>query len=101
MPADKTTLEERLAKAETAINILQKENSTLKAFVSSAPGQKPPTEKPKLPEKTFKVDEKEYKFVVPSFNYKGQLITAVDALTDNEILIDLVKRKSGVIQQIN
>ena len=57
-------------------------------------------EKPKIPDQTFKVGDQEFKFVLAEFIYGEQKMTAIDALTDTDVLADLVDKKSGVIQEL-
>lgn len=86
------------------IVILEKENATLKATVA-APEAAP--QKPTLPAESFSCTPKgedqaqEYVFALAKFRYKGQDITAVDALTDTQLLQELVDIGSGAIKVKN
>lgn len=52
---------------------------------------------PKIPEKTFKVDKVEYKFLVPQFHHNRQLITAEQALAMPDLLKELVEMGVKII----
>lgn len=100
-------VEARFAQMEEALASMQKENEFLKKSLSKkeTPAAPEKKEKPKTPDKTFTVDGKEYKFLVPVFrilNKERQPVdmTAVDALTDKDVLQALVYNKSGVIAEV-
>lgn len=91
----------RLAQLEQGMLILQEENKALRSELAAVPAVTDAVPKtPKIPEKTFKVGGTEYKFVVPQFRNGKEIITAVDALTDKELLAELVAKGSGVIREI-
>lgn len=98
------TANEALKTASKRIAILEKENATLKSTVA-APEAAP--QKPTLPAESFSCTPKgedqaqEYVFALAKFRYKGQDITAVDALTDTQLLQELVDCGSGVIKVKN
>lgn len=95
--AEKDKTIEGLSKS---IATLKKENVALKESVIPAAAAKPP-EPPKIPTETFKTDKGEFAFQIPVFFYKGQKVTAEDALLDDEILNHLVESKSGAIKQVH
>ena len=107
-PADNTA--DRLAALEKKISeqdkTIQQHEQTISALsgqlkkASATPEEKKDLEKPKLPKQEFKIGKDTYKFVLPQFRHGGQLVTAIDALNDKDLLADLVKKGSGVIKQV-
>lgn len=93
---------------------LKTENETLSAVneelsakveelskASAAPKSEAAAEKKvTIPTATFKVAEKEYRFVSPVFFYKQQRITAEAALSDEALLAALVTMGSGAIKAV-
>jgi hypothetical protein len=88
------------------IATLSKENQELKAQVSklSSTGavEAAQQEGPKIPEDTFTVGGKKYKFTVPKFLHpeKGEM-TALEALTDRTLLASLVKKESSILEEVD
>ena len=68
--------------------------------MAAAPGKVPAPvkKKPAVPEKSFKVDETEYLFTVPQFSHGGSIITAEEALTNKDLLKELVEMGFGGIK---
>lgn len=60
-----------------------------------APEAKP---KPVIPSEPFMSFGKRYKFLTPQFRLKGDVITATDAMANQELLDTLVVSKSGNIE---
>jgi hypothetical protein len=56
--------------------------------------------KPEIPEETFAIGKKKYRFVTPVFVYNQQRIIAAAALKDSTLLAELVKIRSGFIQEV-
>lgn len=57
--------------------------------------------KPEIPNKTFKVNGKEYKFKFAQFIIPGVgKRTALEALTDKDLLKRLVESNSGLVREI-
>jgi uncharacterized coiled-coil protein SlyX len=84
---------------------IQQQNKTIEALTKQLKSVDAPDtqekEPPVLPTKSFTVDGREFKFVVAEFFYKGESMTAVDALTEKEVLAALVEKGSGVIQEVH
>lgn len=53
-----------------------------------------------IPTETFEHGGKDFQFVVPSFYFDGTLHIAADALNNEDLLTELVKCQSGVIQEV-
>jgi hypothetical protein len=53
-----------------------------------------------IPTETFEHGGKEYHFIVPTFHFEGTPHIASEALNDEDLLTELVKRQSGVIQEV-
>lgn len=53
-----------------------------------------------LPEDTFKVDGKEYKFKVPAARISGKKILATDALEDKALLKTIVAEYPGMVKEV-
>ena len=68
--------------------------------MAAAPGKAPAPvkKKPAVPEKSFKVDKTEYLFTVPQFSHSGSIITAEEALTNKDLLKELVEMGFGGIK---
>lgn len=93
-------LEEITAGQEETIEALRKENAKLAEQVGAvSTGTKKRKEKPKPPTKTFTVSGTKYRFQVVQFRYDRQVVKAVDALEDKELLKELVANNSRVITQ--
>lgn len=112
MPEDKKIqdVDSRLEKIEksnaemsNSLTVLINENAELKEQLRRTSGlaANEAPEPPQIPTKGFKVDGKIYKFRAASFSYKGQSLSAKDAMMDETILADLVKRQSGLIEVQN
>lgn len=97
-------LEKQLETLSKGYAQLQKENKALADKLASATQKTDtkPAEKPKLvlPDKTFKVEGKAYRFRLKKFIFKGEELTAVDALQDDDILAELVAMNSGAIAEV-
>lgn len=89
------TLAEQNKQLTKAVEQLEKENTQLKAKAFVGSGKK------SAKDNQFEHGGDTYCFTVPSFRYKGEKITALDAMADKAILADLVAMKAGVIKQIN
>ncbi len=97
------TNEERIKALEGTV---AKQNQTIKALSdqlqkATAPAKEEKPQKAVLPDKTFKVDDREFEFVLAEFVFGEARMTAVDALADKTVLAELVKRGSGVIKEVH
>lgn len=93
-------LEEIMAKQEETIESLKAENAKLSEQVGAATSPKAKSKpKPKPPEKTFTVSGTKYRFLAVQFRHQGQIVKAVDALEDKEILKYLAENNSRVITE--
>jgi predicted nucleic acid-binding Zn-ribbon protein len=55
----------------------------------------------KIPTDTFKSGDKKYKFTIPQFNHKGEgIVTAEEALKNQDLLDELVTMKSAAIKEV-
>ena len=62
---------------------------------------KKPKEGPALPADCFEVDGKTYRFIIKKFQLPGfGVLTALEAMTEPEVLAYLVKEKSSVIEEV-
>lgn len=52
-------------------------------------------------EKTFTIDNKVYRFRMPAIMLKGQKITPLEVMADENLQRELVRKKSGFIQELN
>lgn len=97
------SLSEKNAALEKSYAALAKENKHLKSALKQAPKEEAESAAPKIPElpdKTFAVNGKKYKFVSRHFTFNGERVTALDALSDETILAALVQKGSGVIKEV-
>ena len=78
-----------------------KENKELKAVLNKAAEPAKEAKPMVIPSETFTIDGRTFKFIVPKMIYNGQELTAIDALNDEAVLTDLVKRKAGCIQEVH
>ena len=90
----------RIEALEKGHAALTAENAALRKGLKAA--ETPAKEKPKpvIPTQTFQVGRKTYKFIVPAFRIGDKDMTATDALTDEELLADLVHNESGIITEV-
>lgn len=89
---------DELANLRSQNEQLQKQVNTL---ASTGAVEAAKDETPKIPTDTFTVGKKKYKFAVPKFIMPGKgEFTALEALTDNGILAQLVKSGSEVIVEV-
>lgn len=79
-----------------AIAQLKKENAALK----KVPDASKPAEKPKIPDTPVEYNGEKYQWTVPVFRYDNQMVTAVDASTDNAIIAALVEKGSGFLKKV-
>lgn len=80
---------------------LQLENASLKTQLNVAGKSEAKKPEPaKIPEIPFTVNSKKYRFVLAKFRWKGQILTAMDAMADKSILKELVEKQSGVIKEV-
>jgi predicted nuclease with TOPRIM domain len=105
------TLQATIEKLQTENVALKTENEALTAVneeltakleeLSKEPAKSEEAEekKPEIPQDTFTVGKKKYRFITPVFVYNKQRITAEAAIKDNTLLAELVKIKSGFIQE--
>jgi uncharacterized coiled-coil protein SlyX len=94
---------EELSKQNTSLHKrlsdVEKENAAFKA-AAGKPANEPPA-KPVTPTDIYTSESGDkYRFLVPVFNYSGNVITAVDALADSEIMEALIEMKSGVLKKL-
>lgn len=99
-------LEERLQAADKkqadqdkALAKMAKENDSLKAGLKASATPEKEVELV-LPTQTFKVGGKEYKFASKKFILDKVEMTAIDALSDKDVLKKLVDKGSGVIVEV-
>lgn len=81
-------LEDTVAINEKLQAQIEELEATVAAGGTVAPEKK--AEKPKIPEETFTVDKVKYKFSLPAFQYKGERILASEAITNKDLLKELV-----------
>lgn len=84
---------------------VQSENAELKEklseLASTGAVEAAQDEAPKIPSETFTSGKKKYKFLVPKFLHpKKGTLTALEALTDKEVLDGLVKSESNLIEEV-
>lgn len=97
-------LMQMIGQLQKAVDTVSAENLALKKQ-TAAPKE---PELPTIPDKTFDVHGKTYKFVVASFripqglieNQDSLIMTAKDALTDDDMLLALVLMNSGIIKEV-
>jgi hypothetical protein len=68
--------------------------------VSSVTVNKAKPTKKLIPEKTFKVGGKSYRFLVAQFRKGGEVIKAVDALKDTDLLKEIVEDYAPLVEQV-
>lgn len=89
-----------LEKAKTSVEELldksQKQAATILSF-----NKKHGVPKAAILSKTVKVDEKEYKFVLPKFRFDGQEILSEDAIHDEDLLRSIISLEGqGILKEI-
>jgi len=102
MAEDKNTITgDQLLEINNRLHALEQENQALKEQLqaNAAPAKK---EKVKLviPDKTFKVNGKKYRFHLPKFYHEGKEVTAKDALTDSALLEALVEKNVSFVREV-
>ena len=100
--AELQALLDRIQTLEQNQATLTKENGALRAAVKSQPAhpEQKVKEIPALPQETFEVGCKVYRFIARHFHIGGEYVTATDALASTEILEALVTKESGVIAEV-
>lgn len=97
----KKTIDDQAAyidELEQKLELILEENAAFKAELARVQTGVPP--KIEVPKTPFTVDGVAYCFVGNKFRFKGEDITAADALADESILQHLVRTKSGLIKEI-
>lgn len=80
------------------VKTLQAENAELKKAAAEADDKTEGEEKViELPTTLFEVNGLKYKFIVPKFIISGKQMTALDALSNPDLLAALVEKQSGLI----
>ena len=103
------TLKEENEVLKSANEALGKQNEELREIVeagrvNSISTDQKKEEKPEIPAETFKIkgSKDEYKFICARFKVPGENpILSKDALKKPQLLAELVKIKSGVIEKVN
>lgn len=103
-PAAEQTFEQKYNALSVAYKAKCEENAGLRTQLAAAQAggmvKKTNAQPPAIPDTVFNINGQDYKFVIPSFNYKGKRLTAIDALTDESILEDLVTSGSAVVKKV-
>ena len=96
------------ASLQKSVDGLTKENAAMKSQLKLVPQSQEASKKvkPTVPDKTFEVEGKTFKFKVAKFHWKGGKdkasyeITALDALNEPSILEALVNSGSELIKEV-
>lgn len=93
---------ESISGLSKSIDSLTKENAKLQELVKNKPATEiNKKEKPVIPADIFEVEGKRYKFIAPTLMRNGETITAIDALTNPDLLAELVKKGAEIVQEVN
>lgn len=116
-PEEFNALRSSITELQKSVTKLSEENTKKDKLIAelTKKGDSKETKKEplKLPTETFKVGKQEFRFKLKAFQltrrkgmpdglipYTGKTITAVDALQDSDILKELVRIKSNVIEEV-
>lgn len=99
--------DETIAALNSKVDTLQEENTALQKLVETSGKSAKQVVKLTIPDDTFEVGGRTFKFRVASFTLpagkgrtQAETVTAKDALTDRDLLEALVARNSGVIKEV-
>lgn len=96
-PAGNDALNKRVEQLESENKDLKNQIKKIVASPEEPEATKPPT----IPEKSFTVDGRQFRFTKAQFYAPGHgKMTAEEAMTQKDVQVDLVKRKSGVIREV-
>lgn len=91
-------LEETVVRQQELLEKYEAQLAKFSEQSSMTVGAKKKQSKPKPPTKTFQVGGKSYRFRVVQFRINGEVVKAVEALDDKELLKNLVETRSTLVE---